>query len=61
MCRYFDVMGIFFLHSEIWGLIWELNKARSTTLLQVFLMTASCIAWMDCKQAKDGEQWRRCC
>jgi hypothetical protein len=27
MCRYFDVMGIFFLHSEIWGKIWDLNMA----------------------------------
>jgi hypothetical protein len=26
MCQHFDMMGIFFLHSEIWGRNWELNK-----------------------------------
>jgi hypothetical protein len=27
MCWHFDVMGIFFLHSEIWEKIWDLNMA----------------------------------
>jgi hypothetical protein len=32
MCRYFDVMRIFFLQSEIWGRNWKLNEPYSSMI-----------------------------